>query len=508
MGIYGPPIGNFLPPNPGKGQAPSNEPVVVGDLFSPFFRLKFTNLTGRPGEIEQIGNNPASIRGEPQQVTDLAGDDGSPTTKADSALILKTVASMVIESRSGSPYMFTLELTPTYEDAMRILNSQLITFSTLVSVVWGYVMGDGTEIATANHVFRNMHPKVDFGEDIKIVVHGQDLVAGFAIRNTSLRQWLRALFPTDLDILKFLVARVGHTLDEKLIPANSSIRETITDPPGVEQLVTDWAFIQHLCRKHALAFQILGDDVFQVMDMFSSPAIGLKTYYRLLWRQRPVTKFDIPLYGVTGNIYPFIFQPPASRGILAIHVDNETGVTSIKELDGRDAGAQPVGASTTQALTAAQIEANSVVLSKFGEDNKPLTTEDGKAHTPTPKGDSSDTGEVISFTERLDKASSRAASRAKEAQVFAAPQVRIRCPGVIGMAPGVFVQLIGTSKIFDAHYRVLSVKHTLSSGGYDMEAELFRLSTDSGGTTGGPAPETQTTTSPEGGQTPEPTKNG
>jgi hypothetical protein len=90
----------------------------------------------------------------------------------------------------------------------------------------------------------------------------------------------------------------------------------------------------------------------------------------------------------------------------------------------------------------------------------------------TPSGESEETGDSHSSPSTGDSVKDSDKSIVKETMIMAEPQIKIRAPGVVDMLPGILVKLEGAS-VFDKSYVVLGVKHSLSSGGYDMEVDLI-----------------------------------
>jgi len=450
------------------------EPRPVGDLFSPFFRVAFRSVTKETGVIQEFQDS------EVFETTNLGGTASTDTSDdlerltLDSQLLAKCAASLTIESKASAPFKFTLEMTPPHEEGIRILEHQLVTFGTLVKVQWGYTSAGGANnILSDVHVFRNQFPKAEFGENIAITLSGYDIVADVAMRNSSKRPWDRTTYPSDSDIVEALVKSVGYTMDTEDVPVTSKFLLGDPESPDViEQITTDWTFIKKLCRDHALSFRTHGT-VFKVFSMFDFK--GKKIAYNLLWRAKPVTDIDIPVYTVSGNLTPYLFLPPAGRGFLSLKFNSDTGESEATKID--PAAASQTNLGDTQATTDGDQAAIDRALSMDDGDADGeviLDEETGASLIPRPRPDVVDIGDMGSQPKDAPNSDAKFEAVVKEAKALANPKIGVTCPGIPDLFPGVLTQVIGASRLFDGPYMVLGVKHSITTGGYDMDLELFR----------------------------------
>lgn len=457
-----------------SGNSPVN-PRPVGDLFSPFFRVAFKALTKETGVVQETDGI------ETFQTTSLAGtatslnSDDTDQFEIDSRLLTKVAASLTLESKAGSPFKFTLELTPPYDDAIRILNNKLVSFGTLVKVQWGYTSANGlNNILSDIHVFRNQFPKAEFGNDITITLSGFDMVADVAMRNTTKKPWDRTLYPTDMSIVQALVQKVGYKIDvTSLAPTHSFLVKDPDSPDSIEQSMNDWAFIRKLCRDHSVSFIARGT-TFKVITLFE--AVKPQVAYNLLWRLKPKTDIDIPVYSVNGNLEPFLFQPPEARGILSVKFNPNTGEAEVDKVRAADLAQTNLGPEQTSDTEAGDAGDIARSLSSDEDEDGEVVFDDeaGASIIPRPKPSTDDYGTVVSEPKDGVNSGNRIKSQAREAQGFSHPKVGVSCPGIPDMFPGLIVKLFGTSKLFDSPYQVLTVKHVITTSGYDMELELFR----------------------------------
>lgn len=470
-----------LPPdNLNSGSlVPGQRPV--GDFFGPFFVVRFLPLTNEPGIIEE-----ALGEGGTQQRSLIPSSNPSDTGLAttlelDSRLLPKTAADLKIESNAGSPFKFTLTLTIPYDDGIRILNNRLITFGTLVRVQWGYASWGTNNIESEVHIFRNNYPEADLADDAaRIVLSGHDISADVAMRGQRRKQWLFSQYPNDKSIIEELVARTGMTLDVSRVPPDSAFLTGSNRPApapgegqGVSQVVNDWAFIKRLCRDHSLSCSARGNKfhIYSLYDFSANPD-GAK--YRLLYRVKPTSKFDVPLMSLKGNLNPWVFLPPEGRGLVKFKADPDTGEASAEILDGTTVSGTPLGdtaPSGTVGPSASGIP--STLATDKADKGEAVVTEDGIA-IPRPLPAPDDIGALVSTPAEAHNAEERIDAIAREAIAFAHPKVGVTAPGVVDMWPGILVRLEGGSRLFDGPYTVLRATHTLGSNGYDMELELMR----------------------------------
>lgn len=453
--------------NPGEatGTPPAN-PRPVGDVFCPFFKLSFTNQLGATGTITRMvaSDDVGTIR-VPAQPTDEEQILDS---------VIKAAASMTVETIAGSPLKFTLDLTPTYEDGVRILASQIISYLTIVTANWGYVTSTGAEVLAGNHHFRVMEPKASFGEDMRITVVGYDLTSDANMRNTSLRQWDRTTYPRDLDILATLCSYSGYTLKADPSLLTTSVNRVIEaktpagDTNALEQFSTDWQFFKSICRMHGVTFAILSGSEVLLFDPFAPPPDAEKLTYTFKWRKKLEGAYDVPVYNIAGTILPSAFLPPSGPGVLSITVDNTTGDTTFKVRDGQNV-------SETREVVAGPLtpENQAAINSITGGQAIDTAVPGGKTINPGPIRGTDQTGTFLSVQDRAERAS-QADNLVKEAAFFSNPKVKIRCPGVVDIYPGRLVKVEGTGKIYDYTYSVFAVKHMLGNNGYDMEVDLIR----------------------------------
>ena len=474
----------------------------IGDLFAPFFRVAFSNIkktdatsnikktdaTAKNGEQTHaaqgvVNRLVASATFETTGKSLGVPEENSETLEIDSRLLPKTAAALKIESKSNAALKFTLTLTPPYEDGIRILNSRLITFGTLVKVQWGYTgWGSGADILSDIFVFRNNEPRAEFGDDISITVSGHDLTASIGSRSSSTRKWLFSDYPNDCAIVRKLVARSKVELDVSDVPATSNFltgknrkkSETGGGVPAaaIEQTIDDWAFIRRLCHDHGLSFTSQGT-VFRIFSLFDA-STATKYSYRLLWRRRPKDGRDIPLMNVRGNILPWTFLPAEGRGLAQFTFNSDNPSKSTIKTESPVTKKTPSLGAGGAAGDANGIPSDLRSMGGDGDGEEYVDKEAG-TYITRPKPDKDENRPpLMSTPETAHNAEEKLENEVNKVQAFSHPMVGVTAPGVVDLWPGVTVMLEGTSEIFDGPYFVRDATHTINTSGYEMELVLLR----------------------------------
>lgn len=464
---------------PGSSTSRPMSPRDVGDLFAPFFRVAFTSAFTEEGELQAINQAEDFSTIPVSASTRVETTDTTSTLEIDSFLLKNTASNLIVESNAGSPFMFTLTLTPPYEDALRILNNPLVGWGALVKVQFGYVSNiSGNNILSDVHLFRmNTQPKAEFGQDITITLSGMDLVASTGLRNISKEIYDRSEFPTDCSIVRDIATRRGISLsiDDSVGPDSSFLVRKSLEPPSVEAHKSDWEFIRLLCREHNLQVLPRGSTI-HIFDLDRKGPE--KPTYRFLWRTNPQTKRDIPVESISGNLFPMRMRPGAARGLLSLKTDMDTGKTMAKEIDGAsrtdvtNAGAAAPSSESTTGNTSKSM------ASKEPESGIAIIdSETGKTVFPNPKPrPQKDRGDVASQPATANNADEKFAAKVSDAVFWSHPQVVVTSPGVVDVRPGLLVELSGTGRLYDGTYLVLKTKYDIGLAGFSMDTTLVRQS--------------------------------
>jgi len=461
----------------------------VGDLYSPFFKVEFLDSQVGP-PVENFSSagptNPNITPFNNAFSNALTASINTPELTisggADSIIsghLTKIAASLTAESTAGHPYHFVLTLTPEYDDALKIIASRILGYATIVKVQWGYTSSSSSHIITNENTFRNILPKIKFGEHISIVVEGWDTVSSIASRRTSNTDWTVSPF----DIIANLIGRakpfkLSRVETIKAVPGGES-HPIFTKPTGpIKQNLTDWKFIHLLMRNAGLTF-VIKDNTFVIYDPINP--VSSKAAYVFKWRQSLTGPRDIPVTSIDANYLQYFFQPPAGRGLKALCYDDNTGLWTANDLDSRDTGGKSGKDANASSNSAGGRSAAFGATDPDGTDGKTAKGGSGEENTSVaPTGtDGEETGIKFScpLPPKGQSVPGGAITIVKEAQVFGSPTIKLKAPGVVDMFPGLIVYLSGATEAFDAYYIVLSVKHTISNSGYDMDVSMYRWHT-------------------------------
>ncbi|MGD9726848.1 MAG: hypothetical protein AB7L09_00315 [Nitrospira sp.] len=489
----------------------------VGDFFGPYFTVRLFNLTVEPtqgglteeallananGGLTQAGQREARfmglVRGPGGVITSSTGVTLGETLQdlanvgRDTLIdrhLPQVAASLTAESKSGSPFRIQITLTPEYEDALIIMNSRLITYSTIAEVEWGYTTPgpNGERIGTKKYYVRNIYPKMTFGENITITIEGHDLGYEFAIRNSSRKCWTIADATNYFDIIKQLIERnrpyvLSPSSYLDALTVAPAVAETglfdLLDEGAVVQVGTDWQFITQLLRRFNLSFYVEGNS-FVIYSLINPSPDEQNVAYTFRWRQALTGPRDIPVYNATCNILNSFFAPPTSRGVVNVSQNLETGEFTSAFATPRDAphaqpAEKPTGASPSSDALGSMLSGKSPVTYNIDANGGSITI------TPEPPTSSEEAGDIVSTPPRRSGDQSpieeRVLALVKEGGIFSAPRIQLKTPGVPDMFPNRIVRLSGFTDIFDGLYLVLNVKHMVSSEGYDMDVEVVRYS--------------------------------
>lgn len=484
----------------------------VGDLVGPAFEVRFFNLVTQRTSVqltdEEINRarSEGLTRGDRRNLlgtsfvllggvlgTSLgAGATATGQTVLDSVdrdrqienILPKVAASLSAESKAGSPFRFVVTLTPEYEDGLLILNSRLFTYNTVAEVRWGYATGGegGGPVFTDWHLFRNVYPKVNFGENISIVLDGFDIGSDVARQHHTCKEWDRTETPTDYDIIKALITRNRpYRIFPDINPANKADLASL--PPALQrsdlfkkkeekldQTLSDWAFIQSLIRRAGgLSTNVVGR-TFYIFSLINVDSERAESSYTFRWRQQLEGPRDVPIYSSTCNLLNGYFQPTVARGLLALDFDDEAGEPTARRLVPSDADhREPVETSPDRHLGGVD----------FGTGTGSIAVADdrGEKITSAPETKTPSCEPVPSPARKSDNSvDARAETLIAEGGVLSSPKVKIKAPGIPDLFPGRIVTLAGLTDLFDGPYIVHAVKHMVSSSGYDMDVELIRYS--------------------------------
>lgn len=446
-------------------------PRPVGDFYGPFFRVEFfaskqtatgvpdspafPPLTGIPA-IDQINQLKASTDNAFKLASDVKLQ-----FQLDSTQLQNYAAHLSITSNGGGPLSFTLTLTPPYDVAIAILDNRLVRFESLVKVQWGYTgTSSGRELLSDEYVFKLMQPKCTFGRDIILTLQGWD-VASSVLKTRERKEILtREKFPTDFDLIKELLRPMNIQIDDSLIPDKSRGLYAVKSSP-IEQQDNDWILFRDMCRNNNLSFHITRDNHMLVYDM--NLIVGLNTDYRFLWYRQMETDRDIPMMNFTANVLDTIFTSGAARSVAAINTDLDSGSIKLNKLEAPKLSDNKTEGDKTDRSAAG--------TGNYTGTNQPVGSVNVISKPPYTPFIS---GKVLSQPSSLNNRDEHAKQLVREAALMANTNATLVAPGMPDVFPPMNIRVEGVGESFSGDYSVLSAKHEIGTGGYEMTLEVYR----------------------------------
>jgi len=439
-------------------------PGVVGDLFSPFYRVAFlaspdiTTNTFDDKFVTQAVISP-QIGLDPD--TDLS------VLVLDSFNLNKFAASLSVNIKAQGLTSFTLTLTPPYDDAIRIIDNRLIRAGSLVKVQWGYSSpGHASDILSDIFVFRSAEPKVAITDyDVTITLTGFDIFNDIYGREDSRVTYDRKVSgnETDISIVATMLIKFDFEPDFSGVLDSSRFLEFKSEP--IIQSSSDWDFIRTLCYDNDVWFSTIGKTVYfhDLNFVAQQPAP-----YRFLWRKQLETEFDVPVISFTANPEIRAFLPPeAIQGaIISSDPNKKTLTTLILEPTQTSDNAHTGATSGTEAAkSGAGTDARTGVAV-----TDPQT---GNSYVLQPKLKSDQTGRYYSAPSNHD-VEGRVKSQQREAEFYANTTANLTAPGVVGIIGTGMIVVEGVGKSFSGPYMIRDCTHDLGTDGYTMKLDLVR----------------------------------
>jgi phage protein D len=476
------------------------ESTPVGDFFAPFFQVAFV-----AGDTHRV-NIDAFIKDK--DFTTVRGPSGidlnipfgfssvfidTETQEKKDKLDLtsqnlsKYAAALQIVSKAQGLREFMLTMTPTYDDAIRIIDSRLIHQGSLVKVRWGYTSAGGINNHLSDvHVFINNEPKVTYtNQDLTITLQGYDLFCAASTNRTRSKQWKSPEAENDAGIITSLLTEVGFNVKNvskettpRLFDAWDDKNAT-TEVKGRIQLENDWTFIRRLCDAGHCWFDVKGKDItfWDLNDVASrTPS------YNFVFRKQPKSDIDVPIITFSANGNQRAFLPPTSTQQILITSNPDLKGTKVEVKEpGKDTDRSNVGPLDTDggAKTGGGSEAEEVRTS-IG-----IVGTAGKVGHTKSKLKKNVTGVIVSGPSTQPRLSAMTKSQRQEAQFYANIQATLTAPGIPNLMGNAIVSVDpqGIGNSFGGPYFVTDVTHNIGTDGYTMRVSLVRTtSTDEPGT--------------------------
>lgn len=447
--------------------SPSVASQAVGNFYAHGYKITFYR-EGEAKVVDADGNpvdNASTIT-----LSSLTDSEGQQRTyvedTGDLANIRNFVSQLVVEGISESAFKAVVTFTPPYEEAIRIIENELLTFNTIMKVQWGYFGGDGEEqLVSDEHLFRIVNPSCDFGLQTTITIEGRDIFHSVAKERSQQRPWNRNEFKRDVDILKQLAREMRLEVEERneelMDPANSIFEAKPSC--AFEQNESNLEFFRKVCQGNNVGFYTIGRTIYLYDNEY---VMRRKRKYRLLWMLPLQSSTDIPVSNVRINALRSLFQgSSAARGQKATQPNLDSLTTTSTTRD--DSTLPDRGGGTTK---------NTAAAAKAGAG--PATNVGGNLVQPNPPMKEGQTGDCIQLPSCFPNAEETGKRAVRMAGMLSNNSAQVTIPGVPRLNPQMLVELEGVSTKFSGLYLVRRVKHVLGAR-YTTELELFARSSDS-----------------------------
>lgn len=386
------------------------------------------------------------------------------------------VASVEIEQTLAGNGNIKIELTPTYEDAMALLDSDVLGLGNVVKVRWGYASSDGALIRETVGIM--VVPDVTLGNEISITINAFGY--GRAMQNDERRKTWRAENNPDSAILSLdeIVKKISviYGWADPEIENDEKFRK-VPQTPFVQGGETDFEFLRKTTQLYGGELAIVTD------DKTGKPKIKIVDVRKRLDGDENVPMVTLQMYSqmavnYSDGVFPILsfasetgglMIAGASRGVCLQHVPDVNSDTVTTELDPKTAtggkGSAQYDMSGAQAVPAGKISKAPVSLAHSND-------ADGRT-----------CGKYISFPVDPKFVEERLSAEMNRSTTLQNIQVTVTTIGLPFLQPGeaVSVRLSRftakskqTQTMFDGKYLIYRAVHKLGSEGYDVELLCVR----------------------------------
>ena len=460
--------------------------LPIGDQYAPFWTLDFfasenTFLDARQaliksGKLDEVVEIPSDYNpGGTEEAVSIERKGSQQNKNRQDGLNLfnlEAYKQSLTVTYEGPVAEFELALSPPYDDALKIIEQPLFTFSAVVVAEWGYIDQMGKTRSDGKHVFLAHKPQLSFSDtEVSLTFGGVDIMSS-SIGYVNKRDWSRTEFPSDADILKKLAKESGIKLDVR-VPERSRAASTKQavgkeqlelhslfkkgeEPNPLQQDATDLAFFESIVKSNNCSYTpgpegvviIYDQDTYQKEEDIS---------YNLLAYKQPLTEKDVCLTSFSPTVDERAFAPASAQGLAALQADPAKGTTKKTKQDA--ASDTKLAHGDGVIASGPQTQKKSTVTSAATVSPGKKTAKQGASFS----GPAGDTKFVQKVRQRMIHAASLAGIKASATML-----------GVVGMTPYCLVDVQGVGTRLSGVYRVLKVTHSLGSGGYDTEVELYK----------------------------------
>lgn len=355
------------------------------------------------------------------------------------------LSELQIELQLGDIPRITATLTPPYEDAIRLMDSELVEFgNSRLEVMFGYASGTATGQAVLSPIFEGLliKPDITIGIDSTFVLHAQGTGGYAAVNQVSYSTFSDK---TRRAIISEVLARHGLTIDDAQLDRSADSYklwniDTITVAQGNK---TDWFFITTLANEART--WIVYTEKGKVQFVPRNKNLNAEPTYRLAMYQ-----LNQGILG--GDTFPILQAQTSSA---AIYLPGLRGLL----LKGVDAKSKK---SVQQIIDDKLVRTNRTDKGGADIQNNPGFTD------PNAKGGfNAFPGDPAS-----DAAKAQAVAAFDNFGPAMGIPLDIETLGAPNLSPGDIVQVDGMGLRLNGNYGVFKVTHTLSNSGYVSALKL------------------------------------
>ena len=489
---------NYSSSSPSSRRATLPDNPDVGDFFAPFFDVTFyKNSEETPDQLELNSGDPLDTPVFGSSTLRMRSSNGKIqefSQVADLSDLHNYRVSLSIDVMAAAAYQAVLLLQPPYEDAIKLIDAEVLTWGTLMEIQWGYLnIGGGDPILSDLAVFHITEPSVSLGDQVTIKITGIDMLTAIGQTTDRRCSWPRTrtaitpvivtsgaldarvvtnkseikkerVFATDLAVLEELASKMGLVIDPSQIPVDHTL---LTPKPGegLVQATDDLTFFQRVCAMNDLSYRVDGNRVV-LLDQGTE---DLKNpLYSLLWYRQPIKKTDIPMISFESNSIASLFGAQGAKGFLSTSHNLDDDRVDAQEHSPADAGNQPGNQQYISMLS--KLRTNTalgvtLVFTASGPIN-PLPAD--------PEHGICSSGKIWSIPDERPNAYNERINRARENSRQANTTANVVIPGHPSILPMTIVNVVGVGEKFGGTYRVMRVAHNLSVSGYTTRLNLLR----------------------------------
>jgi len=439
--------------------------MALYDFFAPFVRVALTRGDG--------ARLPLWFTPNPLKDADKFGYADAPQVGG-LGTNLAIVSGVEIEQSLGNFFIVKVTCTPTYEDAMALLESDaIVTGETLLEVQYGYVASGG-ELATRIFVGQLTDPDFSIGEAISLTLtaqctcsasmYGSSTISGdLAKESRTRREWIKLVAagagspPRDVEVNFDGVkgSRELALLDDTFIPLEMAGKnDNIVLRDLLEQCRCDVYYTPNPKKPKS--------PILKVLDAYTRfGGKGNKTFRLYGFGIRGVRSLGGEL-NAAGD-YPILGVSTQSKQVFIRGVINGTTKPKVDDTKKKDPIVITENAEDKGVPALGPSASKGKVVSKGPKASK-------LAPGAKTVGDVVKGGTAVVLGDESFPAQ-KANNEANEFSQFINSGVilNVESIGIPDLEPGAIVQVAGLGKHFDGPYSLTKVVHTLGDGGYSTK---------------------------------------